>query len=622
MSRALPVAIAAAALVVFVVFSTGNILTNSLTTDEGVHLAAGWSYHVTGDYRLNAEHPPLLKKLATLPMLSMDIWPRDMKEAGEGQGAFAEVRKRWDESLYNVPSQWWLAHELLFGRRDSAAGTPTTIAVPRSVFLNDAETIIRRGRFVMLLFGVALGIAIFLWSRELWGLWGAAISTLLYAFDPNFIAHSGLVTTDVGTAFFMFVAIWFFWRACERLTIGNAAVFSIAFALAQTSKYSAVLLVPMILVIAVHRFVRKRTPVRNVAILIAAAIVVTIGTLWAVYGFRYAASPGEERPLRKTIEEWYATAALVPRYPDGPPDEVVRSMRGFTRVGLAGRAVLYAKQLHIVPESYLWGFAVVRRSSFVRDAFLRGEFRSTGFRSYFLWTFLYKTTVPALIAIAVALWTARRTKQSALPFLLWPVVIYLAVSIPSAMNIGHRHLFPIYPFLYVLCGSLALTWKKRRGAALAILAAALVIASLVVIAPRPASMWGRHLSYMNELSGGPWNGHEKLLDSNIDWGQDLGRLAAWLRAHDVREPINLVYNSSSDPSYYGIAYRNLVFGSSFVPELPISEARPGIFAITVSRLQGIGIVPEERQTYKRFLADHGAVEVGRAGYSMVIYRIK
>jgi hypothetical protein len=275
-----------------------------------------------------------------------------------------------------------------------------------------------------------------------------------------------------------------------------------------------------------------------------------------------------------------------------------------------------------VPESYLWGFAVVRRSSFVRDSYLRGEFSNTGFRSYFLWTILYKTTIPALAAIALAIWSARRTKHSALPFLLWPVIIYLAVSIPSAMNIGHRHVFPIYPFLYVLCGSLAVTWKKRRAVAMSVVATALIASSLVVIAPRPAPMWGRHLSYMNEISGGPWNGYEKLLDSNIDWGQDLERLSEWLRSHDVKEPINLVYNNSADPSYHGIAFRNLVFGYSLLPEVPLSEARPGLLAITVTRLQGLGIVPEERHTWQRFLADHGAVEVGRAGYSIVIYRIR
>ncbi|HWW60857.1 MAG TPA: hypothetical protein VN181_05755, partial [Thermoanaerobaculia bacterium] len=182
--------------------------------------------------------------------------------------------------------------------------------------------------------------------------------------------------------------------------------------------------------------------------------------------------------------------------------------------------------------------------------------------------------------------------------------------------------FPIYPFLYVLCGSLAITWKRRRALAIGIVAIALAVSCLVVIVPRPAPMWGRHLSYMNELSGGPWNASEKLLDSNVDWGQDLKRLNEWLHAHNVHEPINLVYNSSGDPAYYGIPFRNLVFGSSFYPELPLTEARSGLLAITVTRRQGLGIVPEERTTWPRFLADHGAVEAGRAGYSIVIYRIR
>ncbi|HET7435849.1 MAG TPA: hypothetical protein VFN10_14170, partial [Thermoanaerobaculia bacterium] len=361
---------------------------------------------------------------------------------------------------------------------------------------------------------------------------------------------------------------------------------------------------------------RGRPPLQRAAILLASALIATLVIIWAAYGFHR----GPDRPLRNVVEDWYATQSLLPQYPDGPPDIELRRARATTRIGFAGKTLLRVKEWGVLPESYLFGLATIRRSSLVRESFLRGQFSSTGFASYFFWTFFYKTTIPALCAIALALFTARKTKSRALPFLLWPVVIYLAISVQSSLNIGHRHVLPVVPFLYVLAGSLATRWSERRTAVLIALAA---VASVIVILPKPAPVWGRHLSYMNEFAGGPRRGYEKLLDSNFDWGQELPRLAAWLREHHIDEPVNLVYSSMAEPRAYGIAYRNMVFGYWAEPALPVDQTKiPGYLAIDVSRLQGLGIVPEERNTWKRFLADHGAKEVGRAGYSMLIYRIE
>jgi hypothetical protein len=384
------------------------------------------------------------------------------------------------------------------------------------------------------------------------------------------------------------------------------------------AKFSALLLLPMLGVIVVHLVVFQQR--RDGAFLLAlagAAAAVTVVVIWLVYALR----SGPPLPIVRIVDEWYATQALLPIYPDGPPEQELRRARATTPIGVAGKILLKARDLHLLPEPYLYGVALARRSAIVRGSYLRGEFSNTGFRSYFFWTFLYKTTLPAIAAIAVALWLARRTRQRALPYLIWPVVVYLSYSVLSNLNIGHRHILPIYPFLYVLCGSIALLWKTAR--ARAIWFASIVTAALVVLVPRPAPLWGRHLSYMNELAGGPRRGYEKLLDSNFDWGQDLKRLGQWVRENRLSEPINLVYSGMGEPRYYGVPYRNMAFGYWSEPQLPLDQiAIPGFLAIDVSRLQGLAIVPEQRDTWRRVLEQRHAKPVGSAGYSILIYRLE
>ncbi|HKO56729.1 MAG TPA: hypothetical protein VJ276_12710, partial [Thermoanaerobaculia bacterium] len=332
-------------------------------------------------------------------------------------------------------------------------------------------------------------------------------------------------------------------------------------------------------------------------------------TVWAAYGFRFRAS-AEPLRMRIVVDDWYATKALLEQYPDGPPEQAVQALRDSAPVGLFGKSLLFVYDHHLLPEAYVFGLASTMRSSLVRPSFLGGEFSNRGFPSYFLRTFLYKTSIPAIALIVIALFTARKTKHAALPFLIWPVVIYMLVSMTSSLNIGHRHILPIYPLLYVLCGSLA-----RHRAAL--IAGALAAVSALVVLPA-SPMWGRHLSYMNEFAGGPRHGYEELLDSNFDWGQDLKRLGQ----KKLEGPVNLIYFGSADPRYYGVPHVNLPFGHWAEPAADVSQIRvPGYLAISASAYEGLTATPGMREYWKRKLESLGAEQVGEAGYSIFIYRI-
>lgn len=635
--RGIAIAVLVLAVAAFLALAIGDVVTTSPTSDEAAHLLAGYTYLRTGDYRINTEHPPLLKKIAALPLMSLPAWPPQWgSDSGDAKIAAAKLRTAWERAAESGSAQWEVAHFFFFGRRDAFANARTTDALPRTAFVNDTDAMFTRGRLALLITGVLAIVLVFFWSVELWGWAGAILPVLLIAFDPNFIANSGLVTTDVGVSALMCGAVWFFWRCCRRMSAGNIAGFATFFALAQVAKFSALLLVPIIGVLVIHRVVSHAdwsvdvesigAKARALGLVLGVGAVVTVAVIWAAYGFQREASPGHPRPFRIVLDDWYTVKSLQAQYPDGVPDSVVIGSRSTAHVGFLGRTIAAVNDLHVLPEGYLYGFAQINRDSMGRYAFLRGDASERGFHSYFLWTFLYKTTIPALIAIVLALTIGRRRTGAALPYLLWPVAIYMAVAIASSMNIGHRHILPIYPFLYVLAGSLAGPWRRmpqpRRAIVAALATAAIVVTSIFVVLPRPAGLWGRHLSFMNALGGGPRNGWENLVDSNFDWGQDLKRLGDWDREHNGGRPLRLVYFGPGDPRYYGVPFVNETLSYVYEPQVPPeTEPAPGYFAISASKLQGVLGDRSDRFFWRDYLARWNAKLVDRAGYSILIYDI-
>ena len=569
--------LAIAALTAFVLLSVASLLGNSPTSDEPVHLTAGYTHLHTRDYRMNPEHPPLVKLLAAVSLSFVDVrppWPSPV-----WQEAWRSVATRAEE-------QWRLANIWLYR-------------------LNDSKPMFRAGRVPTLLLGLAAGVVVFLWSRELWGASGAAASTILFAFDPSFIAHSALITTDVALAAFSIATLYFFWR-------GNAAGFIAAFALAQTAKFSAVLLLPIVIALALWRYATTRRDGRKLIAMIAGAGVASIAAIWLAYGLRYSASADGAGPLptEEIVRQWEANEAIARLGPGAPATDIIRA-RQTARPSSWKSLLLVAQRSRLLPEAYLHGIAVAGASSALRPAFLNGEISRYGFPSYFFWTTLYKTPVPILLALIVGVVIAVRRNARQVMFLLVPALIFFAVASASRFNIGHRHVLQVFPFLYVACGAIgaAFAEKNRRGAiAGGVAAIAVAVSSNFVFAGRPDAMIGRHLSYLNELAGGPRRGFWLLNDSNFDWGQDLGRLGQWLDEHGVEEPIDVVYFGTAEPRAYGIRFR---WGTTDRPPLRI-------VAISSAAYIGLFERPDQRDRWQRYLADSELV--GRAGYSIFVFR--
>jgi hypothetical protein len=253
-------------------------------------------------------------------------------------------------------------------------------------------------------------------------------------------------------------------------------------------------------------------------------------------------------------------------------------------------AIRQARDWRLLPDAYLFGAAFARKLSDARSPkFLAGEISSTGWLAYFPIALLLKTPLPILLLVlagvaAVALGrTSARRNVLLLAGLVTFGLVYFGAAVISRFNIGQRHVLPVYPVLFI-CGGAAAAWTTSRLGRLA------VAACLVWLVG--ANLWicPQYLGYFNELAGGPAGAPRYLVDSNIDWGQDLKRLAAWARRHP-QEDIKLAYFGTADPTRYGFACRAL---PSFLPFGPPANLDAGTYVVSVTQLKGVYFAPARR----------------------------
>jgi hypothetical protein len=449
---------------------------NSATFDEGAHLPAGYTHLALGDHRLNPEQPPLVKLLAAAPLLAVDPVVKTEHVA------------------------WRSARQWEFGRRFLYAW-------------NDGERLLFLGRLPMVVLTLGLMGTVFARTRRLAGPAAGAMALGLAALSPDLLAHGSLVTTDVALALFVFLTVAAFDSLTERVTWGRLALTGIAAGAALATKFSGLVLGPVLLALGIvvlgsgrpielalvgpPRVVRGTVRKAGVLLaLLAASGALALMVIWVAYGFRASISPDP------------AVRAELRTALDGSPERAWQ--QGLVRAADVG----------VIPEDYVRGLLFVMEHSEGRSTFLRGQLSDQGFPQYFLATFLLKTPIPLLVLSGLALLRLPRLPRRAMAFVWIPVAIYVGLTMSRGLQIGHRHLLPVVPFLLVAAGESAATlarWRRPLGLALVGLLGAWYAMGTLRTHPH-------HLAYFNEIAGGPGNGWRQLVDSNLDWGQDLKRL--------------------------------------------------------------------------------------------------
>ena len=511
---------------------------NSATWDEGDHIYSGYMMWKHADFGRNPEHPPLVKLLATIPLLRLPL---------------------------NIPPS-----QDQFFKRDAMIGGREFL------FKNDADQILFRTRMAASLLSLLMMVLVFLASREMFGTAAGFIALGLLAFDPTVLAHGGVVTTDMGLSCFLFASIYAFYRYVKAPSPRRLIIAGVVTGLALASKHSAILVFPMLVLLAIYEALRRESPIAQTApmpkkrraLRLAGALVllslISVGVLWSFYGFRYQARPAGLK-LNPPLAD-YVKALSRPR-----------DVKILTTVA----------RFHLLPESYIYGLADVRLMSDFYATYVLGKDYPKGQWFYFPVAFAVKSSLTFLIMFAVAAWviaSGRLREWREILFLTIPPAVHFAVAMGSGMNIGVRHILPIYLFLAVLiAGAFAkLIAAKRQW--LYVVLALLLFQAVSVTRTYPA-----YVAYANELWGGPSQVHNLLSDSNADWGQQLKSTKGYLDQQGIKD-CWFVYFAAGvvDPNYYGIPCKQLPTADSLwlgePPQAP--PAIDGIVFISAGDLSG------------------------------------
>lgn len=549
-----------------------SVKNDSATTDEIIHITSGYLSLKEGDFRFNPEHPFLSKQLIALSLLWQDI------KLDHNEDYFKVAVDFYYDSWQETRS---MAENFLY-KMD-----------------NEADKILFSSRMVSIAFTILFALILFIFVRRLYGLIAAIFTLFLFAFAPNLIAHARLVNTDLWITLFYFLSvISFAWwleslhlrgerNPTPRRWVGSwkrLILAAICFGLAQAVKFSAIILLPVLFSLWLMKYFLNRVKdkfsyFRKGIIAVIVMLLIAWFIIWASYGFS-TFTPAEYQLLNS--KDFYHQSLI-----DLEP--LVQVFK---------------------PVEYLKGLVFVMDSTFgARPAYLLGQFQYGGWWYYFPIAFLVKTPLPIVILIILSAIFFIKWKKK-LGFWEWVIIlstsVYFIISLFSKLNIGIRHLLPIYPFIFIWLGYFLFLWLKylQKSAAAKKCIYFIIISGLIFwYIAGTVKIYPHYLSYFSDLIGGSKNGISYLADSNIDWGQDLKRLKKWLDDNQIQEPVLLEYfwTGEDGPTYYGINWQRLE---------PNNPDQKGYIAIGVGALQ-----TEKFSWLKKFQP------IAQVGYSINIYKI-
>ena len=587
-----------------------SMLGDSNTMDELSHTPAGYSYIIKKDMRLNPEHPPLLKDLTGL-----SIWLGS--KITNDPVYFPDEVKSW---THDLNGQWNFGREFLFRNN------------------NNADKIIFLARLPMLLIMIILGYYVFRWARELYGNTASLSALFFYSLSPAFIANGRLVTTDVVAAAAFFISIYYFIKWIQKQSKKNLIIAGLVFGLALLAKFSLVLLIPYFILITLIWAIIKHNFIKPI---IGLALIGIIGMafVWPVYQFHTW-----NYPAQRQIADAEAN---------------LKTYGG----RILADPVIWASDKPILrpyAQFFTGLLMVIQRAAGGNTTYFLGEISRTAWPHYFPFVFLIKVPLALLILLIIALIYSlsqikktfrykilRRIETFLKKYftefaLLLFFAIYWYTSITSNLNIGVRHVLPVFPIIYILVSGQINKWlnsysgpflekiklnSKKEFQNIKTITWIQVITyskyTIIIIlfawyAFGTIKIYPHFLTYFNELVGGPSQGYKYVTDSNVDWGQDLKRLAEFVDENNI-DKIYIDYFGGDDLNYrFGEKYQPW-WGDKNPKELPSNSW----LAVSATLLQGGKGVPDpeynEKTGYYNWLNQYEPVTV--IGNSIFVYYI-
>ncbi len=538
----------------------------SAAFDEPYHLTAGYAYLKTGDFRLSRTigHPPLVNLISALPLL--------VKQ---------NIELPLDHPAWEIGNYEWFSDAFLW--QGNA----------------DPQGLIVLGRLGITILGAMTVLVVFIWARQLAGAVASWVALLLAVLDPNLLANSRLITTDLGLTFFVLLAVWRFWSWLENPTPVNLTLAGLASGMTMASKYTGLVIWPIFFVLVL---IYPGHSLRNLGKLLLMALI-AYGVVWAVYRFEVGPIPDLAISL----------PFPAPTYP-----------------------------------AAVWStFTFINENPVT--AYLLGQISQDGWWYYFPVALVVKTPITLLLLSIVGLIiTLRRLGWRRAAALWLPPASFMALAMVGPFNIGYRHILQVVPFLILLASHVALLpvtlvrvrgknhapnslkefdaygylhWFRGQKNQSYILLGFICVILLVWQTVSVLRLYPHYEAYFNEFVGGPDHGGKILVDSNIDWGQDLPELKQLLADMGIAE-VNLSYFGSAPPEAYDLKYNPIPGFIRFTAGTEISAYNPytplpGWYAISETSVR-LGLIYQNPEMYAFFQDQE---PVSKAGYSIGLYEV-
>lgn len=507
-------------LLAMLMLSLLSMKNDSAIVDEVAHIPAGYSYLKFMDYRLNPEHPPLIKDLSAIPLMFMDLkFPTNI-----------------DDWRSEPNGQWEVGWHFLYH------------------IGNNAQKILFFSRLPILILSLIFGLSIYLFSKKRFGIETAMLALLFYCFSPNIIAHSKFVTTDLGIAAFIFFAFWAFFNFIDNPKLKTLWWAGLFLALVQLTKFSAIILYPIfasLCLLAVIFFNSPKNLKKRIINYLGGFSLISIISflfIWLLY-----------IPHTLNMDSQMQRDLILSSLPNEKYNHIINLLSKI-------QGLPFGKAL----SQYLLGLAMVfNRLKSGNTTYFLGEVTNQSFFWYFPVTYALKTPLSFLILSLISLVYTVYQYFKNIPLKFWKkftnyinnsfvefsfiifIIIYSYLSITGNLNLGIRHLFPIMPFLFILVSKkiveLAKNIKSRKLKRVNLLLTTILLLWYIV---STIINFPNYVSYFNEIAGGGDNANKYFTDSNVDWGQDLIRLKEYLNKHPEIDEIAIDYFGGADPRYY------------------------------------------------------------------------
>ena len=489
-----------------------NLLTvvarKSITIDETLSIPAGYYYLTERAFQLLHEHPPLPQLLVALPLSFLSVQAPALNDLPDEPSS---------QQTITAGERFWTVNRDRF------------------------ETIFYWARLPIIVLTLMLGALIFVFTRRLFNARAAVLAVTLFSLEPTILAH-GRVVKDIPVAFAYLLFFFALYVYGTAPTLRRGILLGLACGLALVVKYSMLILFPILLLSGCIFLFRPPPGVqrRQIAFQIMTAAFAALLALNAAYLFRH--QPLSVYDLEAVVQNPHSRTMLP---------------------------LLQVSSVFVPPYFVLGAYDTFMHNELGHPSFLLGEHSERGWWYYFPVAFALKTTIPFLLLTVISLgWAVWRTIRRDLKFLilLAPLAIYAISAMLAGINIGIRHFLPVFPFLFILGGAfLERLLSAQRARALAFALVIIIMAGCVIEAVRA---YPNYIPYLNQIASGrpSWT---YLSDSNIEWGDDTGALAAYLKAKGETRVRAAFLGGSVVLPLYGVEYVDLLSP----PEVNLADTR-------------------------------------------------